>query len=95
MGLKVLVFSFVLVMPFGLVACISEAPEIMRDLASQKRILHKRLVKTHLIPGCKAGNICRFLISHIFLIRTEEEPLASLPSYNYSIGFFTNPKWMK
>jgi len=43
-GFKVLVFRFVPVLPFGLVACISEVPEIMRDLASQKRILHKRLV---------------------------------------------------
>lgn len=56
-GLKVLVFSFVPLMPFGLAACVEEASEIIRDSASQKRILHKRLVEAHLIPGCKAGNI--------------------------------------
>lgn len=56
-GLKVLVFSFAPVMPFGLAACVAEASEIMRDLASQKRILHKRLAENHLIPGCKSDNI--------------------------------------
>lgn len=56
-SLKVLVFSFVSVMPFGLVARVLEDPEITRDLASWKRIFHKRLVETHLIPGCKADNI--------------------------------------
>lgn len=56
-SLKVLVFSFVPVMPFGLVPCVSEASEVMKDLASQKRILHKKLVEAHLIPGYKADNI--------------------------------------
>lgn len=56
-SLNILVFSFVPVMPFGLITCVSEAPEMMRDLASQKRILHKRLVETYLIPGCKADSI--------------------------------------
>lgn len=75
-------------MSFGLVPCVSEAPEIMRDLASQKRILHKKLVEAHLIPGYKADSIWGFLISHIFLIGTEEELLVKLSYYNCSVRFF-------
>lgn len=77
-------------MPFGLMPCVSEAPEIMRDLASQKRILHKKLVEAHLIPVYKADSIWGFLVSHIFLIGTEEELLAKLSYYNYPVGLLKN-----